>query len=104
MISMKLRGMDSLQKSLKEQFNKAENEILKQESEKLLASLKDATPVDTGRARDGWRFENNSIINDVEYIDELNQGTSQQAPSNFIEKTLLSKEGVKPNGIIVKSK
>jgi hypothetical protein len=70
----------------------------------LVNSLKKATPVDTGKARDGWHQENNAIVNEVEYIDYLNEGTSQQAPAYFIEQTVLSHPGVKPNGIIVKKK
>ena len=71
--------------------------------DELLNSLKEATPVDTGNARDGWTIEKNSIVNHVEYIDELNGGSSKQAPSHFIERTLLSKDGVRPNGVIVKN-
>lgn len=99
---MKLKGMHQLQNELKQAF-KAEKQILEKSNE-LVSALKVATPVKTGKARDGWRYENNSIINDVEYIDELNQGTSKQAPSNFIESTLLAQEGIKPNGVIVVSR
>jgi hypothetical protein len=71
---------------------------------KLVKDLKEATPVDTGKARDGWRLDGNKIVNDVEYIDSLNAGHSQQAPSHFIEKTLLSDGNVIPNGVMVTSK
>jgi hypothetical protein len=71
--------------------------------QKLLSELKQATPVDTGKARDGWYFTGSSIRNDVEYIDELNQGTSKQAPAYFIEKTVLAQTGIKPLGVIVKT-
>lgn len=70
----------------------------------LVEDLREATPVDTGRARDGWRATEDSIENDVEYIDDLNQGTSQQAPARFVEATLLRKPGVRPNGTIVTPK
>ena len=60
--------------------------------------LKMVTPVDTGLARKSWdnrvnltrrgKFLSGTIFNDVEYIDILNQGHSQQAPSYFIEQTL----------------
>ena len=72
--------------------------------ESLVNKLKSATPVDTGKARDGWHSEGNTIVNDVEYIDYLNEGSSQQAPAYFIEQTVLAQPGVKPNGIIVKKK
>jgi hypothetical protein len=71
--------------------------------QKLLSELEQATPVDTGKARDGWYFTGSSIRNDVEYIDELNQGTSKQAPAYFIEKTVLAQTGIKPLGVIVKT-
>lgn len=60
--------------------------------------LKVVTPVDTGTARKGWqseidltrrgKFLSGTIFNQVEYIDILNRGHSQQAPSYFIEQTL----------------
>lgn len=71
---------------------------------KLVQELKEATPVDKGTARDAWRIEGNSIVNDVPYIDKLNSGSSEQAPNHFIEKTVLSVAGVLPNGTIVRSK
>lgn len=54
----------------------------------IIDSLKKATPVDTGNARDGWHREGTTIVNDVSYITELNRGSSQQAPSHFVEKVL----------------
>jgi hypothetical protein len=60
--------------------------------------LRVVTPVDEGNARAGWEntiyrsfrgsFIGATIYNEVEYIDRLNQGHSQQAPSYFIEQTL----------------
>jgi hypothetical protein len=69
----------------------------------MVEALKLATPVDTGEAREGWRYEDGKIINDVAHIVELNEGSSKQAPTNFIEMSLLSHEGVRPSGIIVRS-
>ncbi len=74
-----------------------------QEVDKLINALKDATPVDTGKARDGWQLEDGKIVNHVEHIDELNAGSSKQAPTHFIERTLLAFSEVKPNGVIVTS-
>lgn len=69
----------------------------------LLSDLRDATPVDTGNARDSWRLSGSSkvinVINDTDYIDELNQGSSQQAPAFFVESNAL-KYGT-PKGAIV---
>ena len=67
----------------------------------LIADLKEATPVDTGEARDGWHREGNHIVNNVDHIDVLNSGSSKQAPSHFIEQTILNNSDVSPNGIIV---
>jgi len=71
--------------------------------QQIVTALRAATPVDTGAARDGWRIDGKTIRNDVEYIDHLNQGSSKQAPSFFVEKTILAQVGVKPNGIVVRS-
>lgn len=73
-------------------------------AKQLVERLKEATPVDTGEAREGWRSEGNSIVNDVEHIAMLNDGSSQQAPSHFIEQVVLSHPGIRPNGSIVTSK
>jgi hypothetical protein len=72
--------------------------------EELLYALAEATPVDTGEAMRGWHREGNSIVNNVEHIENLNDGTSQQAPAHFIESTLLSQPGVSSSGTIVRSK
>lgn len=69
----------------------------------MVEALRAATPIDTGEARDGWRYEAGKIVNDVDHIDELNSGSSKQAPAHFIETSLLSHEGVRPSGIIVRS-
>jgi hypothetical protein len=69
-----------------------------------VTALRDATPVDTGKARDGWKVVGKSIQNDVEYIDRLNEGSSPQAPTHFIEKTLLAQRNIVPRGTIVRSK
>ena len=71
---------------------------------KLIAELVEATPVDTGEAAAGWHRDGNTIVNDVDHIENLNEGSSEQAPAYFIEKTLLSQKGVRASGIIVRSK
>ncbi len=68
---------------------------------KSLELLKEATPVDTGEARDGWKIKDSKIINNVGHIEHLNKGSSKQAPSHFIERVLLAQDGLKPNGTIV---
>jgi len=88
---------------LKKLLLKEAEKFKKAKVQSLVNALKEATPVDTGNARDGWYIAGDSIRNDVEYVDELNQGTSKQAPVRFIEKTLLAQPGIKPEGVIVKS-
>jgi hypothetical protein len=89
--------------NLNKLFLKEANVIKQKTIQELLDTLRETTPVDTGRARDGWYFTGSSIRNDVEYIDELNQGTSRQAPAHFIEKAVLAQKGVIPLGVIVKT-
>lgn len=67
----------------------------------LVEELRAATPVDTGRAAAGWALEANRIVNPVEYIGDLNSGSSQQAPSHFIEQTVLANPDVKIKGLVV---
>jgi putative heme iron utilization protein len=69
-------------------------------------TLRQVTPVDTGKARSGWYNEkykdsngylDASIINEVEYIDRLNKGHSKQAPRYFIEQVLVRIGILTPN-------
>jgi flagellar basal body P-ring protein FlgI len=70
---------------------------------RMTDELRDRTPVDTGKARDSWSIETTpngfNVVNSVDYIDKLNQGSSQQAPAFFVESTAL-KYGT-PKGAIV---
>jgi hypothetical protein len=67
----------------------------------LTDQLENDTPVDTGYAKNHWQFTDNEIRNETEYISELNEGSSKQAPAYFIEKTVLNNRHVEPNGVIV---
>jgi hypothetical protein len=97
MVSVKIKSnIDSL-------VNKELEKKKKETIERLVNKLKEATPVDTGNARDHWNCSNKVIENEVDYIDVLNKGSSSQAPAYFIEKTLLSQPGVMSNGTIVRS-
>ncbi len=88
LISIKLKGIRELKNTLDEQIKKLSEEGKDKKVDEMVDALRLATPVDTGKARDGWRVINDVIVNDVDYIDKLNEGTSQQAPSHFIERTL----------------
>lgn len=46
------------------------------------------TPVDTGRAKKGWRRTDEGSENTVPYIDALDKGHSKQAPNGIIKPAL----------------
>lgn len=48
----------------------------------------DETPVDTGRARRGWRRKKQEVLNNVEYTPYLEDGHSKQAPSGIMMPTI----------------
>ena len=89
---------------IKKEFAQALKPQVDQKVDQLVRNLKAATPVDTGKASAGWRREGSSIVNDVEYIDKLNEGASAQASAHFVEATLLQDAGVHPNGTIVRTR
>lgn len=106
-MKINIRGISDVKKYVKDQVSTRLDLRKKEVSNKLVTKLKDATPVDTGAARDAWNLHvdavgNTSVRNDKEYISKLNAGSSKQAPAHFIEQTVLSTEGVKPNGAVVK--
>ena len=86
-----------------EEVNQEVERLAQEERLKLLEELRANTPLETGAAREAWRLEGKSLVNTKDYIDKLNRGSSKQAPSHFIEKTLLSHPGVTPSGTIVRS-
>ena len=66
----------------------------------VISALRRRTPVDTGRARASWRASDGPFSRDlpsglinitfsaVDYMEQLNQGHSNQAPSGFVDRTL----------------
>ncbi len=62
---------------------------------RLVDNLKEDTPVDTGAARDGWHATADGVSNNVPYIKELNDGSSQQAPAHFVELAILRTKGAR---------
>jgi len=90
--------------NLAAEFEAAIKKLESKKINKTIEALKEATPIDTGEAREGWRKEGKTIVNDVEHLEALNSGSSRQAPSHFIERTLLGQAGLRPNGTIVRSK
>lgn len=101
-MSIKIKNWNFLK--FKEDVSNFVQKELRVKEEILIDMLKEATPIDTGKAREGWTVTDEGLENDVEYISELNDGTSKQAPARFIEKTLLAHRDVTPSGIIVRNK
>lgn len=103
------REINLLEDDAQEEFNRAGRRALLG----AFADLRIATPVDTGRARNSWDInttgdtvdaENEAsgsatvpqdlpatmwITNGAPHIGRLNEGSSAQAPTNFIESALL---------------
>lgn len=99
-IKIKLGGLIDVNSVLKAQ----EAELLEKKKQEMREALVAATPVDTGEARDGWVVTETGIENNVDHISLLNKGSSQQAPAHFIEQAVLSVEGIRPDGEIVREK
>jgi hypothetical protein len=101
---IKVKGLEiavaKMNKDIQKQIDKESIVILNQAVDKL----SDATPVDTGRAKNGWELIEGTIVNNVPYISELNEGHSQQASAKFVESTLISIPQIRPNGVIVVEK
>jgi len=66
-----------------------------------MSRVKSDTPVKTGYARDSWKIQNGVVSSDCSYMDDLNRGSSRQAPSHFIETAILKDPSLVPNGTIV---
>jgi len=104
MLKVTLKNKHLALKEVKKEIRKDINSQMPIQKRLMVQDLRRNTPVDTGEARDGWHSTLTGIENTVEHINALNDGHSQQAPALFIEKTLLSRKGVKPSGIIVRRK
>jgi len=85
-------------KRVEEEISEISNFQIEERIDYATDTLRVVTPVDTGRARLGWKnkknydsygFSGGTISNSVEYIDVLNNGHSKQAPRYFIEQVLL---------------
>lgn len=77
---------------IRKEFAKTELKSVEERTKFAVSALKRTTPIDTGYARSRWEYEIvdgvGIIENDAPYIDVLNKGHSQQAPTHFIEITL----------------
>jgi HK97 gp10 family phage protein len=106
MIKSTVTGIKLTIRSIKNTIDKVGKERTHAAAKTLEKALEEATPVDTGYAQSRWEVHpklNNryEVANDAEYIEYLNAGSSQQAPKNFIEKTVLEQKDLVPDGTIV---
>jgi HK97 gp10 family phage protein len=106
-ISIRIRNLENEFDRINREVMKKMDEELAKKTDNLIDKLKEATPVDTGLARASWVLVKNlsrekryTIMNNVPYIEQLNNGSSKQAPKHFIEMTALAAGGT-PVGTIV---
>lgn len=117
MIKFKLQNLKNASNNLNKQIEQKATKFFNKELEDLKVNLQLATPIDTGFARSRWEYNEEvkfkitfnlsnkfllkftdkeyTVTNDAPYIVYLNRGSSKQAPSFFIERTLIS-QGYKP--------
>jgi len=102
-----IKNIDKELRRVASEFKTLSHENLVIETKNLERDLARQTPVLTGLAQRSWSMtdlgEDRGLLikNAVDYIDELNEGSSSQAPSHFIEATAL-KYG-SPVGAITKN-
>lgn len=105
MVKFSVKGIEEELNRVKEAIKTQLTEQSLRISKLALEDLKQATPIDTGFARKSWElkyvFGKITIENTAPYINALNHGHSKQAPSFFIENTLLRNPQLKPVGTIV---
>jgi hypothetical protein len=89
---------------LKPEFSEEIKRLTAAKRRESLQRVAAATPVDTGKARASWRIEGKEVVSDVAYMADLNDGSSAQAPSYFIERAILADPSLVPNGTIVLKK
>ncbi len=99
---IKAIGIQKAIDNLRTEFDKKNKVHIVNAKRNLLTALQEATPVDTGNARDSWEITDKGIVNTAPYITSLNEGSSAQAPVHFIEKTVLAQPNIVPNGQIVR--
>jgi hypothetical protein len=79
-------------KSLKPQLKRLEEKQARLLANDIFRGVKDLTPVDTGKAKRGWRLLRRRfgfiINNGVKYVPYLERGHSKQAPRGMVKPTL----------------
>jgi len=114
-VTVKIKGADELFDQLNEEYVELINQAQRASAFAATAELTDTTPIDTGRARGSWYLSKSGtfldrkeggasaallgpvskktvetlyITNGTPYIQDLNAGSSLQAPPRFVEKTI----------------
>ena len=86
-------NLSQLRESFLKQVEEEKVKTVRKAATAALADLEAATPVDTGRAKEAWQLSINgdkaTLTNTTDYLVYLNAGSSDQAPTNFIENTVL---------------
>tara|TARA_R100001230_G_C5616297_1_gene126698 strand:- start:35 stop:325 length:291 start_codon:yes stop_codon:yes gene_type:complete len=73
---------------VKDSLFKKVTAMIKRMQDDLHKEVVSATPVDTGRAKRGWRRNSEGTRNDVPYIGRLDKGHSKQAPDGMSRPAL----------------
>jgi len=67
-------------------------------AEEVFRRIVERTPVDTGAARDSWELNfvpaGHRISSDIPYMNRLEHGWSQQAPSGMVRITLMELDDI----------
>jgi hypothetical protein len=93
MLTVKAKGIDKALAGMRDELLKERVKQSKTVAEVMAIDMAINTPVDTGYARSRWKssVNGNSVVvsNDAPYIEDLNSGSSKQAPQFFVERTAL---------------
>lgn len=83
-VTLELRGLEQVTKDLQREVDQFKSFVLDTFQRQVVGR----TPIDTGRARKGWQKRQNSVENQVPYIDRLERGWSKQAPRGFVKQAI----------------
>jgi hypothetical protein len=83
-VTIRFEGKTKLKKKLQG--------VIDEMTRDLTEEIRKTTPIDTGKARRGWRRtmtpKGASIHNSVDYVSHLENGSSRQAPKGMIQPAI----------------
>lgn len=85
--TIEVKGVDKAIENVKDYIDRFTDGLV----DELKSQVIPRTPIDTGRARRGWRVRkglNKRIENQVPYIGALERGRSRQAPRGFVKQSI----------------